>query len=172
MGLGPFTAPTGYDLTGGAAPSGAGGPQPGGGDAGGGGTDTVTPGTRSETGGRTAAPLPAPTPTLAPTVKVRSSKLQLRANRVSASLACAGVTTCTGTAALRTAAKVKGRYVVLTKAVKYSLAAGTTRTVRLTLSSAGKRQLRGKRRVSVALDVAPVSGAAVSKRLTLTQSAS
>jgi len=103
-------------------------------------------------------------------VTVRSSKLKVSKNRVSTSLSCAGTTACKGAVTLRTKAKVKKKYVTLTKSAKYTIAAGKRVTVRLTLSSAGKKYLRGaKRRVSVVLDVKPVSGKAVSKTLTLTR---
>ena len=113
---------------------------------------------------------PSPPPTAAPKVTVRSSKLKVSKNRVSTSLSCAGTTACKGAVTLRTKAKVKKNYVTLTKSAKYTIAAGKRVTVRLTLSSAGKKYLRGaKRRVSVVLDVKPVSGKAVSKTLTLTR---
>ena len=41
--------------------------------------------------------------------------------------------------------------------------------VRLSLSSAGKQYVRGKKRISVVLDVKPASGKTVSKKLKLTR---
>lgn len=129
---------------------------------------------------RTPDPQPTPVPTASPTpppappkqagvAKVRSSSLKVKSNRVSAQLSCTGETTCTGTVTLRTAAKVKRKYVTLTRSAKYSIAAGKRVTVRLTLSAAGKKHLRGKRRLSVAVDVKPATGKTVTKKLTLTR---
>ncbi|MDA0182312.1 hypothetical protein OJ997_18540 [Solirubrobacter phytolaccae] len=128
----------------------------------------VTP-TPTPTAVPVPAPSPTPTPAAAPKVTVRSTKLKVSANRVSTSLKCTGTAACRGTVTLRTTAKVKKRYVTLTKAVKYTVAAGKTATVRLSLSSAGKKHLRGKKRVAVALDVKPASGKTVTKKLTLTR---
>lgn len=132
-------------------------------------TQTATP---LPTASATPAPTVAPTPTVtakAGAVSVKSKSLKVASNRVSASLGCAGATSCRGTVTLRTTAKVKRKYVTLANAVKYTIAAGTSVTVRLSLSGAGKQHLRGKRRVSVALDVKPTSGKTVTKQLTLTR---
>jgi hypothetical protein len=115
-------------------------------------------------------PTPTPTPTAASKVTVRSAKLTVSRNRVATSLSCSGTAACKGTVTLRTKAKVKKKYVTLTKSAKYTIAAGKRVTVRLTLSSAGKKYLRGaKRRLSVVLDVKPASGKTATKTLTLTR---
>ena len=100
---------------------------------------------------------------------VASKSLKVKSNRVSASLSCTGQTTCRGTVVLRSAVKVKKQFVTLTKSVKYTVGAGKKVAVRLTLSSAGKRYVRGKKRLSVVLDVKPASGKTVSKKLTLSR---
>ena len=120
------------------------------------------------------APTPTPPPTVTPTPKagvagVASKALKVKSNRVSASLSCTGQTTCRGTVVLRSAVKVKKQFVTLTKSVKYTVGAGKKAAVRLTLSSAGKRYVRGKKRLSVVLDVKPASGKTVSKKLTLSR---
>lgn len=127
-------------------------------------------------GGGTQQPVPTvtPAPTAVPprkagVAKVSSKALKVKSNRVAAQLSCSGESACTGTVTLRTATKVKKKYVTLTKSVKYTVAAGKQVTVRLTLSKAGKQYLSGKRRVSVALDVKPKSGKTVTKKLTLTR---
>ena len=100
---------------------------------------------------------------------VASKSLKVKSNRVSTSMSCTGATTCRGTVVLRSAVKVKKRFVTLTKSAKYTVGAGKKATVRLTLSSAGKRYVRGKQRISVVLDVKPASGKTLSKRLTLSR---
>jgi hypothetical protein len=122
----------------------------------------------------TVAPSVTPAPTVIPEkkagiTKVSSKALKVKSNRVTAQVSCSGESTCTGTVTLRTTAKVKKKYVTLTKSVKYTVATGKKVTVRLALSSAGKKYLSGKRRVSVVLDVKPKSGKAVAKKLTLTR---
>jgi len=135
-------------------------PPTGGGGGGGGNQPTPAP---------TVVPTPQPT-AAAPKVTVRSSRLKVSSGRVPTALSCAGTVACKGTVALRTKAKVKQRYVTLTKTAKYTIAAGKRVTVRLTLSSAGRTYLRGaKRRVSVVLDLKPTAGKAVAKPLTLTR---
>ncbi|MBE2314561.1 hypothetical protein DVA67_001125 [Solirubrobacter sp. CPCC 204708] len=134
---------------------------------------TPTP-TATPTPVATAAPVVTPTPTPTPTPKagvagVASKSLKVKSNRVSASLSCTGQTTCRGTVQLRSATKVKKKFVTLSKSVKYTVAAGKKATVRLTLSSAGKKFVRSKKRVSVVLDVKPASGKTVSKKLTLSR---
>jgi hypothetical protein len=117
-------------------------------------------------------PAPPLTPQPAPRAGragVASKALKVKANRVSASLSCTGETTCRGTVKLRSAKKVKKKFVVLTRAVKYTVGAGKKATVRLTLSSTGRKHVRGKKRVSVVLDVKPASGKTVSKKLTLSR---
>jgi hypothetical protein len=120
-------------------------------------------------------PLPTVTPQPTPTPKagkagVASKSLKVKSNRVSASLSCTGQTTCRGTLKLRTAVKVKKKFVTLTKTVRYTVGAGKKKTVRLSLSKAGKQYLRGKKkRVSVVLQVKPASGKTVTKRLRLTR---
>jgi hypothetical protein len=120
----------------------------------------------------TVAPAPAPpesAPLKAGKAGVASKSLKLKANRVSASLSCTGATTCRGTVKLRSAKKVKKKFVVLTKSVKYTVRAGKKATVRLKLSGTGTKYVRGKKRISVVLDVKPASGKTVSKKLTLSR---
>lgn len=123
---------------------------------------------------------PAPTPTLPPpptvtpapkagVAGVASKSLKVKSNRISAALSCTGQTTCRGTVVLRSAVKVKRKFVTLTKSVKYTVVAGKRVTVRLTLSSAGKKYVRGKKRLSVVLDVKPALGKTISKKLTLSR---
>ncbi len=126
----------------------------------------------------TAVPTPAPTATPAPapapaaTVAVRSSKLKLASRRVAVSLRCSGTATCKGTARLRTAAKVKlgkraKRVVALTGSVRYSVPAGRTATVKLTLSADGRALLK-RRSSSVSVrSCVRRAAAAVTRRLTL-----
>lgn len=116
-----------------------------------------------------ATPTPVPKPVKAGAVTVTSKALKVASSRVSSALSCTGDTSCRGTVTLRTTAKVNKRYVTLTKAVKYTIAAGKKATVRLSLSTAGKRYLRTKRRVSVTLEVKPSAGKTVTKKLTLTR---
>jgi len=118
---------------------------------------------------------PTPTVTPVPTPKagvagVASKSLKVKSGRVSTSLSCTGQTTCRGTVVLRSAVKVKKQFVTLTKSAKYTVGAGKKATVRLKLSSAGKKYVRGaKQRFSVVLDVKPASGKTLSKKLTLSR---
>jgi hypothetical protein len=137
-----------------------------------------TPSTRNPPTTYVPPATPSPTPTVVPTPspapragkpRVASKALKVKANRVSASLSCRGETTCRGTVKLRSAKTVKKRFVTLSRSVKYTVGAGKTRTVRLSLSSAGKKHVRGKKRIAVVLDVKPASGKTVSKRLTLSR---
>lgn len=137
---------------------------PGGG--GGGGGDGQQPPVVVPAAQPTATPEPAKTPGAA---KVTAQALKVKANRVGTVVSCAGETACTGTVSLRSSVKVKKQYVTLTKSVKYTIAPGGKATIRLSLSSAGKRYVRGKRRVSVTLNVKPSTGKTVTKKLTLTR---
>ena len=122
----------------------------------------------------TASPTPTPTPAAA-TVAVRSSKLKLAAkNRVAVSLRCTGAADCKGTIRLRTAAKVKlgkraKRVLTLTGGTRYSVAAGKTVTVRLSLSRDGRALMRSSRRQSVRLELRPTGGKLQTSRLTLSK---
>jgi Ca2+-binding RTX toxin-like protein len=111
-------------------------------------------------------------PLAAVAATVRSSKLKVAAKkRVSVSLACpAGVATCTGKVTLKTASKVrvgKKRSVVTFGSAKYSVAAGTSGNVRVNLSSKARSVLRKSKSVRVRITVAPASGAATTKTVTL-----
>ncbi len=87
------------------------------------------------------------------------------------SLRCTGTTTCRGSARLRTAAKVKlgkrTRVVTLTGTTKYSVPAGKTANVRLTLTRDGRSLMTRYRSLRVSLEVRPASGSAVTRKLTL-----
>ncbi|MDA0183677.1 hypothetical protein OJ997_25435 [Solirubrobacter phytolaccae] len=103
---------------------------------------------------------------------VRSSKLKVQSKkRVSVSLACPkDVATCTGKVTLKTASKVrvgKRRSVVTVGSASYSVAAGTSKNVRVNLSSKARTLLRKSKSVRVRITVAPASGAAVTKTVTL-----
>jgi hypothetical protein len=126
----------------------------------------------------TASPAPTVAPTATPTpapkaeISVRSSKLKLASRRVSVSLRCAGDTACKGTVRLRTASKVKlgtkaKRIVTLTGAAKYTVAAGKTATVRLSLSRDGRSLMAKRRSLRVALEVQPAGAKALKRNLTL-----
>ncbi len=123
--------------------------------------------------------VPAPAPTAAPTparatVAVRSSKLKLVSRRVAVSLRCRGTTTCKGTARLRTATKVRlrkraKRVVALTGSVRYAVPAGRSATVRLTLARDGRSLMKRRRSISARLELRASTGAAVTRRLTLSR---
>lgn len=122
----------------------------------------------------TVAPTATPTPTPAPKaeVSVGSSKLKLASRRVSVSLRCAGDEACKGMVRLRTASKVKlgkkaKRIVTLTGAAKYTVAAGTTATVRLSLSRDGRSLMAKRKSLRVALEVQPTGAKALKRTLTL-----
>jgi hypothetical protein len=130
----------------------------------------------------TVAPTPVPSATPAPPAAVvagkpaiRSTKLKVASKRVAVSVRCSGATACHGTLRLRTAAKLrlgKGakRIVSVSALTKYSVKAGATATVRLSLSRDGRSLLAAHRSVRVNVEVKPSGGAATSKRaLTLTR---
>ncbi|MDA0161165.1 hypothetical protein OM076_12880 [Solirubrobacter ginsenosidimutans] len=120
-------------------------------------------------------PAPGPAPAAVPkpgVASVRSTKLKVAARRVGVSLRCTGATACRGTVRLRTAAKVRvgkraKRIVTLAGAAKYSVRAGATATVRLTLSRDGRTLLAAHRSVRVSVEVKPSGGTSVRRTLTL-----
>jgi hypothetical protein len=107
----------------------------------------------------------APAPAVKSALTVRSSALRASGRKVAVALACAGAP-CKGTLSVRTASKVGGRIVTVTRPASYSLAAGRRATVKLTLSAQGRKLLRA-RNLKVRLTVAPAGGTASSKRLVL-----
>lgn len=103
---------------------------------------------------------------------VRSSKLKLQSRkRVTVSLACpAGVATCTGRLTLKTASKVRvgaKRSVVTLGTAKYSVAAGKSGRVRVSLTAKGRALMRRSKSVRVRITVAPATGTAKTKVVTL-----
>jgi hypothetical protein len=122
----------------------------------------------------TVAPTPVATVTPKPAVvagkaAVRSTKLKVAAKRVAVSVRCTGATACKGTLRLRTASKLrlgKGarRIVSVSALTKYSVRAGATATVRLSLSRDGRSVLAAHRSVRVHVEVKPAGGASASKR--------
>ena len=103
---------------------------------------------------------------------VRSSTLKVqRRRRVSVSLACPkDVATCTGTVTVKSASKVRvgrKRAVITVGSAKYSIAAGTSKSVRVNLSSKARTLLKKSKRVRVKITVTPASGAATTKTVTL-----
>lgn len=121
-----------------------------------------------------AATPPAPArPAAKPSLSVRSTSLRLSSGRVKVRLRCAGTERCSGRVRLRTAAKVrlrrgaKAKVVTVTGTVRYRVAAGRTATVTLKLGRSGRTLLRRVRAVKVRVLVAPSSGRATSRRVTL-----
>ncbi|MBE2315643.1 hypothetical protein DVA67_006635 [Solirubrobacter sp. CPCC 204708] len=106
----------------------------------------------------------------AATVSSSSLKVQSR-KRVTVKLACPkDVATCTGKFTLKTASKVrvgKRRSVVTLGGANYSVAAGTTKSVRLNLSSKGRALMRTAKKVRVKVTVSPAGAAATTKTVTL-----
>jgi hypothetical protein len=109
-------------------------------------------------GGSTKVPVP----------KVRSSRLSVKSGRVSVSLSCTDA--CSGKLTLKTASKVKlgsKKAVVTLGSASYRIAAGKKATIKVKLSSNGKRLMRKVSKVRVKLTAAPKSGKAASRTLTL-----
>lgn len=121
---------------------------------------TMTPAFASPFAGLEAA---VPVPPSALKLRIASTTLKRVGRRVGISIACpAGASACTGGASVRSLAKAP---IALRRA--YTVPAGTTRSVQLTLTAAAQRTLRTRRtlRVRVALD--PPDGTDVTRILTL-----
>lgn len=132
------------------------------GDGGGGGA--ADPGTGGGTPGTstgTTPPVTVAPPAVVVAPRVASTTLRLVGGRVAVALR-GGSAAAPGTASLRTRAGV-----TLARAVRVTLGAGATRTVRFTLTAAGKARLRRHRRLAVTVRWAPAGGTAVAKPLTL-----
>ncbi len=117
---------------------------------------------------------PKPAPPAVSKVSVRSTKLKVASRRVAVSLRCAGSSACKGTVRLRTASKVKlgkraRRIFSLTRAVKYSLAAGRTVKVKLSLSKDGRSLMARRRSLGASLELRPSDGAMTKRRLKLSK---
>ena len=112
------------------------------------------------------AAAPAPAPARPPQAKaaVRSTKLAVKQSKIALSVGCEGsATTCTGTVSVKASAKVKvgktRKVVTLTKAVKYTVAGGSNKTVKLALTSQAKALLKKTKKLSVTITIKPASGA-------------
>ena len=83
----------------------------------------------------------------------------------------AGTGTCTGRLALRSVAPVRiagrARILLVGPAARYSVAAGATKAVRVTLSRAARTLLRTRRTLRVRTTLTPTGGTAVKRDLTL-----
>ena len=126
----------------------------------------------------TAAPTAVPTATATPTpviaagkAAVASTKLKVASSRVAVSVRCTGETACRGTVRLRTASKVRvgkrSKVVTLTSSKAYSLAAGTSASVKLTLSKDGRSVLKARRSLKVTVELRPADGKVAVRQLTL-----
>jgi len=139
----------------------------------------TTPPVAAATPVATAAPVAtaSPTPTVVPArgvAKVKSTKLKVSGTRVPVSLSCTGNATCKGKLSLKTASKLRlgkkaKRIITLTSGVRYSMPAGKSATVRLTLSKDARSLLASRKKLGTKLAVTPTSGAATSKALTLSK---
>jgi hypothetical protein len=116
----------------------------------------------------TATPVPAPVPGKA---AVSSTKLKVTSSRVAVSVRCAGETACRGTVRLRSAAKVRigkrSKVVTLTSSKAYSLPAGQSASLKLTLSKDGRSVLKARRSLKVAVELRPAGGKVAVRQLTL-----
>ena len=117
------------------------------------------------------SPLP-PASATAVAERVASAKLKRLGARVAVRIACpAGGATCRGAIALRSvvAVRVDGRARILTVALPatYSVRAGASKTVRLTLSRAARMLLRSRPTLRVRTTLTPSAGKAVKRDLTL-----
>ncbi len=117
------------------------------------------------------APVP-PATSAAPAVRVVSTKLKRLGSRVSVLVVCpAGAGTCTGRLALRSVAPVRiagrARILLVGPSARYSVAAGATKAVRVTLSRAARTLLRTRRTLRVRTTLTRAGGTAVKRDLTL-----
>jgi len=107
---------------------------------------------------------------VAATLRSSSLKVQSR-KRVSVSLACPKeVATCTGKVTVKSASKVRvgrKRAVITVGSAGYSIAAGTSKSVRVNLSSKARSLLKKSKKVRVKITIAPASGPATTKTVTL-----
>jgi hypothetical protein len=123
-------------------------------------TTTTTTGTTTTPTTTTGAPVPATAPSVASTA--------LRASGGKVALALRG-----GSAGIKGKASLRTRAgVTLARAVGVSVPAKATRTVRFTLTAAGRAQVRRHAKLAVVVTVTPSSGAkAFKKSLTLKRAA-
>lgn len=122
-------------------------------------------------GGGTGTPAsPTATETLV-NRKATIGTMKLSGSTVSVPLRCVTGARCKGTVRVRSVAPVRvGRsrkVISVTRTAAFNLTGATTRTVRLTLSQAGKSALNRSRRLSVKVIVDPAAGSLVTKRGTL-----
>ena len=134
--------------------------------------------------GSTAAPFKALTPAVAapfagleadapvvagkPKARIATTKLKALAARVGVSIACpAGSDACRGRVSLRSAPTLRGRILTLAKPATYTVAAGTAKTVRLTLNPIARKRLAERRTLRTRVILTPASGVPVRRDLTL-----
>lgn len=119
------------------------------------------------------APKPEPKKAL-PSLKSKSLDVDRKA-KVGVAIDCTtgAATACKGTVKVKTAKKVKvgkkgkKRVVTLTKAVRYTVSAGTSKTVKIGLTKTAKNLLEGRRSLRVTVVIDPSDGKAITRTVTL-----
>ena len=137
------------------------------------GSETFTAGTATPFAA-TGIGVPVAPPRVDPNAKrpaaIRSTKLRRSGRHVKVRVACLTTTACAGKLELVTAGRVrvgKRRRVLALASRSYRIAPRSAANVQLTLRSAARRFLKGRKRTSVRLRVVPGTGQKVSKRLAL-----
>jgi len=116
---------------------------------------------------------PKPTAGPAPAGRIASTSLVSKGTKLALKISCpAGSIDCAGTVQLRTRANVKigkraARRVNLTRALRYKVSQGKSKTVTVILSSDARTLLKRRRTYKVTLTLKPAAGAAVTRNLTL-----
>lgn len=116
------------------------------------------------------ATLEADVPVVAgkPKARIAATKLRALAARVGVAIACpAGADACRGRVSLRSALALGDRILTLAPPATYTVAAGTTRTVRLTLNPIARKRLAQRRTLRTRVTLTPASGVPVRRDLTL-----
>ena len=119
------------------------------------------------------APIPRPKNGPAPAGRITSTRLVAKGTRLPLRISCpAAGADCAGTVQLRTRANVKlgtraPRRITLTRALRYTLAKGRSKTLTVRLGLDGQRLLRRRGTYKVTATLKPATGTAVSRNLTL-----
>jgi hypothetical protein len=107
-----------------------------------------------------------------PAGRIASTKLVSKGARLPVRITCPAGSDCAGTIQLRTRANVKvgrgaARRVNLTRALRYDVAQGRSRTITVPLSSDARTLLKRRSTYTVTLTLKPATGKAVTRNLTL-----
>jgi hypothetical protein len=133
------------------------------------------PGAPTNPSGTPPAPAPktGPAGAPAPAGRIASTSLVSKRAKLPLRISCAaGSADCAGTVQVRTRAKVKlgrgaARQISLTRALRYKVSKGTSKTISLSLSLDGRKLLRRRGTYKATVTLKPATGTAATRNLTL-----